>query len=146
MTTSIITLARTIATDAHHGVFRADGDPFITHPEAVAHHAATAYGADDLTIAVCWLHDVVEDTDVTLDDLALMGIPSPVLVAVDSVTIRPGEPYLVAVARARSNSIGRIVKLCDNWHNASTLDVFPEHDRRRRATKYTEARRLLTAA
>lgn len=146
MTTNIISLARTIATDAHHDVFRADGDPFITHPEAVAHHAATAYGADALTIAVCWLHDVVEDTNVTLDDLALLGIPSPALAAIDSVTIRPGEPYLVAVARARSNSIGRIVKLSDNWHNASTLDVFPEPDRCRRATKYTEARRLLAAA
>lgn len=146
MTTSIITLASAIATEAHRDVYRADGNPFITHPEAVASHAAAHYGADDATIAACWLHDVVEDTDLSLDDLALLGIPSHVLLAVDSVTVRPDERYLAAVARARRNPMGRIVKLCDNWHNASTLDVFPEHDRRRRAAKYTQARRLLCAA
>lgn len=146
MTTHIITLARTIATAAHHGVHRADGTPFIDHPAAVAHYATIHLGADDYTIAACWLHDVVEDTALTLADLAAHGIPSPVLLTVEAVTIREGEPYLEAVARAAERRMSRIVKLSDNWHNSSTLAPFAEADRRRRASKYQEARRLLSAA
>lgn len=145
MTRSIINLARAIATTAHDGVYRADGTDYIDHPEAVAHYAETYYRADDHTIAACWLHDVIEDTDVTLDDLAAAGIPPEVLGAVDAVTIRPGEPYLAAVARAADHPLARIVKLSDNWHNTSTLTVFTEPDRRRRTTKYQQARRLLVA-
>lgn len=147
MTTTLINLARTIATNAHHGVYRADGSPYIAHPAAVAEHAAIHYSADDHTIAACWLHDVVEDTTLSLDDLAALGIPSPVLAAVEAVTVQRGEAYLDAIARAATNRIARLVKISDNWHNSTTLTVFSEADRRRRAMKYQAARdRLLTVS
>lgn len=143
---SIIALARNIATQAHQGTTRADGTPFISHPAAVAHHAATYYNADALTVATCWLHDVIEDTDLTLTDLHQTGIPFPVLAAINAVTTQPGEPYLDAVARAWQDPIGRLVKLCDTWHNAATLAPFTERDRQRRGRKYSQARALLLAA
>ena len=146
MTTHIITLARTIATAAHEGVYRADGTPYIDHPAAVAHYAATQLGADDYTIAACWLHDVVEDTSLTFDDLLLLGIPSVLILDLDAVTIRPGEPYLHAVSRANMRPRSRKTKLADNWHNSSTLTVFPDAERSRRTLKYQEGRRLLSAA
>lgn len=146
MTTNIVTLAQQVAAQAHAGVNRADGTPFISHPAAVADRAATHYGADDFTIAAAWLHDVVEDTHITLADLANMGFPLPVLAAVDAVTTRDDEPYFDAVTRATRNVRGRIVKLCDNWHNSSTLAVFAEADRQRRHAKYARARQILLAA
>lgn len=146
MTTHIITLARTIATTAHQGVYRADGTPFIDHPAAVAHYAATQLGADDYTIAGCWLHDVVEDTHLTFDDLVRLGVPSSLVLDLDAVTIRPGEPYLHAVSRANMRTRSKDMKLADNWHNSSTLAVFADAERSRRTLKYQEGRRLLTAA
>lgn len=146
MASHIIHLARTIATEAHHGVFRADGTPYITHPEAVATYAAVHLGADDYTVATCWLHDAVEDTDLTLDALVMLGIPSPIICAIDAVTIRAGERPLDAVARAAENEMGKVVKLADNWHNSSTLDVFAPAVRRRRNAKYSQARNVLAAA
>jgi len=143
---TLITLASTIATTAHHGTTRADGDPYITHPATVAHYATTTLGADGLTIAACWLHDTVEDTSLTLEHLGVLGIPHPVLAAVDALTIRPGERYLEAVARANADPIARVVKLCDNWHNSTTLDIFTSADRERRGRKYHQARSILTAA
>lgn len=145
MTTHIITLARAIATAAHEGVYRADGTPYIEHPAAVAHYAATQLGADDYTIAGCWLHDVPEDTHLTLDDLLHLGVPSELLPDLDAVTIRPGEPYLHGVHRASLRPRSRKMKLADNWHNSSTLTVFDHAERSRRTLKYQEGRRLLSA-
>lgn len=143
---TLVTLARSIAANAHAGASRADGTPYITHPGAVAHHAATTLGAGPLTIAACWLHDTVEDTPLTLDHLGALGIPRPVLEAIDALTIRPGEHYLEAVARASADPIARAVKLCDNWHNSTTLDIFTSSDRDRRGRKYHQARSILANA
>lgn len=146
MTNHIITLARTIATAAHQGIYRADGTPYIDHPAAVAHYAATQLGADDYTIALCWVHDVPEDTSYTFDDLIRLGLPSLLMADLDAMTVRPGEPYLHAVSRAAARERSKAGKLADNWHNSSTLTVFSDAERSRRTLKYQEGRRLLTAA
>jgi len=57
------------------------------------------------------LHDVVEDTEVTLDDLQAEGFPERVVEAVDALTRRPGEPYELFILRAASNDIARTVKM-----------------------------------
>lgn len=63
------------------------------------------------------LHDVVEDTAVTLDDLANEGFPAEVVVAIDVLTKRPGETRADAARRAARNPIARQVKLADNTDN-----------------------------
>ena len=62
----IVRLAAQIATDAHRGQFRRDGvTPYISHPEAVAKRVE----GDDLAEAIAWLHDVLEDTAIKVQDL-----------------------------------------------------------------------------
>ncbi len=141
---SLVQQAEKIARAAHDGVFRADGQPYITHPQAVA-TVLTALGQDEATIAAAWLHDVVEDTDLTLADLAAEGMPAPVIAAVDAVTVRPNEDYFAAVARAARNPIGALVKWADNWHNSSTaqLRCFTPTRRATKIAKYARAREIL---
>ena len=57
-----------VAAEAHAGQVRKTGDPYITHPLAVAHMLA-GYGLDEQTLAAALLHDTVEDTNLTLSDL-----------------------------------------------------------------------------
>ena len=60
--------AHEVAAAAHEGVLRKTGDPFITHPEMVAYMLAV-YGLDEATLAAALLHDTVEDTELTLQQL-----------------------------------------------------------------------------
>lgn len=64
------------------------------------------------------LYDVVEDTAVTLDDLAAEGFPPAVLAAVEALTKRPGETRIEAAGRAAADPIARVVKLADNAENS----------------------------
>ena len=66
------------------------------------------------------LHDVVEDSDLTLDDLRGRGFPAEVVEAVDCLTKREGESYEERIRRARANHIARRVKLADL---EDTMDV-----------------------
>jgi hypothetical protein len=81
---------------------------------------AAAGGSEAAQIAAV-LHDVVEDGDVTLDELANSGFSPDVVSAVDALTRRAAESYADFVLRAGSNSIGRLVKLADL---ADNLDPF----------------------
>ena len=131
----LIALARYIAAEAHAGSTRWDGQPYITHPAAVA-------GAldDPSAIAVAWLHDVVEDTWLTLGDLESFGIPRDVVEAVDAMTRRDGERYTDYIARVRENPIARRVKIADIRHNL--IDLPKDHGLNRR---YLSALRSLEA-
>ena len=100
--------ALTIAVEAHRGQQDRYGAPYILHPVRVM---ARVDGAIARTVAV--LHDVVEDTDWTLDDLRSEGFSEDILHALDSVTKREGEDYEHFVQRSASNPLGRRVKLAD---------------------------------
>jgi len=63
------------------------------------------------------LHDVVEDTDVTLDDLRAEGFPAQVIEAIQALTKQPGETRLEAARRAARHPIARVVKLADVTDN-----------------------------
>ena len=65
-----IVKAKEIATEAHEGQKRSDGKPYITHP------ARVAAAVKDRLKPIAWLHDVVEDTRVTLDDLKKWDFPA----------------------------------------------------------------------
>lgn len=101
-----------IAAFAHAGQTDKAGQPYILHPLRVMLRVQTQF---ERMAAV--LHDVVEDSPVTLDELAAEGFPDQVIEAVAALTKRPGESRLSAARRAASNPIARNVKLADNAEN-----------------------------
>ena len=105
-----------IAAKAHEGQKDKEGLPYILHPLRVM----MAVQGEDAQIAAV-LHDVVEDTPVTVDDLRAAGFGEQVLAAVQCVTHRKDEPYADYVVRCKANDIARRVKLADLEDN-SRLD------------------------
>ena len=127
--------AISIAAKAHEGQTDKAGAPYIIHPIRVMLRVATT---EERIVAV--LHDVVEDTDITLEALKCEGFSEAVLSAIKAVTKLPGEEYTAFVQRAASNPIGRTVKLADLAEN-SDLSRIPEPTAQdqERAAKYRRA-------
>jgi len=105
-----------IAAQAHEGQKDKEGLPYILHPLRVM---SRVEGGEAQIVAV--LHDVVEDTQVTLDDLRRAGFSESVLAAVLCVTHRKDEPYADYVVGCKNNPIARQVKLAD-LHDNCRLD------------------------
>jgi (p)ppGpp synthase/HD superfamily hydrolase len=90
------------------------------------------------------LHDIIEDTPVTYQQLTERGFPAVVIEAVRAVTRRDDETYPELIDRAAAHPLGRLVKLADNWHNLSSLDALAnEDDRIRLRLRYEQARQVL---
>lgn len=111
----LVEAARLVAETAHAGQVDKGGAPYIEHPAFVADRVRRL-GGDEVAAAVAWLHDVVEDTTVSLDALASV-FPARVVEAVDRLTRREGEPYFEYIERAGGDSVARTVKRCDLAHN-----------------------------
>lgn len=126
-----------VAAAAHAGQLDKQGLPYIEHPLAVMRLVASVNAGVDAQVAAV-LHDVVEDTAVTLDDLQRFGFSAAVIDAVDALTKRPGEARDLFIRRAHRNPIARVVKRADIAHNsdAERLDPLPEVDRNRLRSKY----------
>jgi (p)ppGpp synthase/HD superfamily hydrolase len=134
------TIAKQIATKAHHGQLDKADQPYITHPEFVASQVT-----GDEAKAVAWLHDVVEDTTVTFDDLRATGLNGVVVEAVDAITKRDGEDYESYLERIATNPLAKAVKLADLKHNMDTSRLKTIDDRTRaRLEKYKLALAKLT--
>ena len=97
-----------IAAQAHQGQEDKGGDPYILHPLKMMFRMTS-----DTERMVAILHDVVEDTDWTFDDLEEEGFPAEVLEAVDCLTRRDGESYEEFIKRVNTNPIARQVKIAD---------------------------------
>jgi (p)ppGpp synthase/HD superfamily hydrolase len=97
-----------LAAQAHRGQVEKAGQPIVLHALRVMFRMESEH---ERMAAV--LHDVIEDTPHTLDDLRALGYPDAVVTAVDCLTRRPGEPYAAFIARAASDPIARRVKLAD---------------------------------
>lgn len=110
---STLERAIAVAVAAHAGQIDKAGRPYILHPLRVM---LALDSTDDQIVGV--LHDVVEDTEVTLDRLRADGFSEAILAALDSVTKREGEGYPAFVLRAAANPIGRKVKLADLHDNS----------------------------
>ena len=125
--------------EAHKDQVDKSGMPYVYHPFHLAEQMDT-----EETVTVALLHDVIEDTDRTIDDLIEMGFPKTVTDALDLMTHDDSVPYMEYVENIKSNPIARAVKLADLRHNSdlSRLDVIDERARRR-AEKYKEAIALL---
>lgn len=103
-----VNLAKQIAVKAHTGQFRNDKTtPYIKHPEKVAD------SVEPRLKPIAWLHDVVEDTNVTLQDLTDAGFPSYVVDAVDAITHRKSDTNMVYWKKMLQNSEAVNVKIAD---------------------------------
>lgn len=103
-----------IAARAHSGVKDKQGKPYLLHPIRVMMGVA-----DEDAQIVAILHDVVEDTDVSLDDIRALGFSSDVIEALNLVTHRKNQPYSEYVIACKQNQIARQVKLSDLRDNAN---------------------------
>lgn len=132
--------ARELAVSAHAGQLDKAQVPYIEHVAWVASHCEP----NSIEQIVAWLHDVVEDTPVTLDDLRA-EFPEVVVEAVDAITARPGEARELYYERVRSNDVALVVKHVDVNHNSSPerLAVLPGPERKRLQAKYDRARAAL---
>lgn len=143
----LVTEAKALAARAHTGQLDKVGAPYIGHPERVAGHVKQHAAKEDLQAAraVAWLHDVVEDTPVTLGDLERQ-FPAEIVAAVDAMTKRPGEDLDTYYRRVASNKLARAVKnadLDDNTDPERTAQL-DSSTRQRLATKYSYARSVLS--
>lgn len=102
-----------IAKRAHLGQIDKAGEDYIKHPEKVA-----SFVNSDEEKAVAYLHDVIEDTELTLEDLREYGFSEEVLKAVDVITKKKGQDYQTYLNSVKGNKLARVVKLADLRHNS----------------------------
>ena len=107
-----IKLAEQIATFAHEGQVDKAGEAYINHPRTVSSMCET-----EESKIVGWLHDVVEDTEITLDDLKARGFSDKVIEAIRCVTKEEGYDLSEYYTRIKNNPIAREVKIADLTHN-----------------------------
>ena len=137
--TDLTKKALSLCFQAHKDQLDKSGMPYVFHPFHLAEQMT-----DEYTTIVALLHDVVEDTSYTLQDLTQMGFPQEVVEAVGLMTHADGVPYLDYVAVIKGNPIARVVKLADLRHNSDTTRLDKVDDRARaRVEKYAKAIRLL---
>lgn len=125
--------------EAHKDQTDKSGMPYVFHP----FHLAEQMKDEDTTI-VALLHDVVEDTDVTIDDLKKMGFNDNVIDAIILMTHQSDVEYMDYIAKIKENPVAKAVKLADLKHNSdvSRLDSVTEWDKKR-VSKYKKAIKLL---
>jgi (p)ppGpp synthase/HD superfamily hydrolase len=106
------------ALDAHRGQVDRYGQPFIVHPLRLM-LSLPLHDLDAQIVAL--LHDVVEDTPYTLDDLRQRGYAEAIIEAVDCLTRRETETYEEFIQRIKPNALARRVKLADLRDNMNLL-------------------------
>ena len=138
-----VALARAIAVMAHKGQTDKNGAPYVTHVARVASQFHPI--GKPLEHCAGWLHDVVEDTDLTLDDLHAAGVHPGVLMLVALLSRRPeistDEYYARIAAHPKALAVKK-ADIDDNTDPARTRHLHPSV-RARLNTKYTRARQAL---
>lgn len=132
----IFETALAIAVDAHKGQTDKSGMPYILHPIAVANKVDTL---ELKTIAI--LHDVIEDTSVTAEDLLKKGIPEDIVEIVMLLSKPKNEDYESYLRRVKENPLAKAVKLADLAHNTDPARVRGLNEVRRQ--KYELAKQVL---
>ena len=140
--TELTNKALRIAYNAHHGQLDYNGIPYIFHPIHLAEQMD-----DEFSCCVALLHDVVEDTDVTMEELA-QEFPAAVIDALKLMTHGDDVEYFTYVAAIKHNPIAKKVKLADIAHNSDQSrcvgsDLSPEKLAYWKA-KYEKATKILT--
>ena len=126
--------------EAHKNQADKSGLPYVFHPFHVAEQMT-----DEKTTIVALLHDVIEDTSYTLQDLRNLGFDEDVLGALELMTHDKNVPYIDYVAKIKGNAIAKTVKLADLSHNSdlTRLDEVNEAALNR-VEKYKAAIKLLS--
>ena len=133
--------AITLCFNAHKDQLDKSGLPYVFHPFHLAEQMT-----DEKTTVAALLHDVVEDTDYTFEDLEEMGFDSDVIDALRLLTHSDDTPYMEYVAEIKHNPIARAVKLADLAHNSDLTRLEPEQIdeyAQRRQEKYLKAIEIL---
>ena len=139
--TELTNKAIKIAFEAHSGQLDRSGLPYVLHPIHVAEQMK-----DEDTCVVALLHDVIEDTDMTLEDLRTYGFTEAQLEGVRLMTRLEDEDYFDYVRNLKDNPIARAVKIEDLKHNSdkARISVMTDDDQKR-LEKYKKALEILGA-
>lgn len=137
---STLDTAIAIACKAHAGQLDKSGKPYILHPLRLMLNFH-----DEEAQVVSVLHDVVEDSHITLEDLRALGISEAAVEAIDCLSRRPAEAYDDFISRLRSNALARRVKIADIKDNLdlTRLPSITEKDLQRVAKYHRALARLL---
>ncbi|WP_282825394.1 RelA/SpoT family protein [Gulosibacter sediminis] len=141
----LVQRAYEVAVRFHEGQFRRSGEPYITHPIAVAEILA-GLGISPVTIAAALLHDTVEDTDYSLDQLR-EEFGDEIAMLVDGVTkldkVTYGDAAQAETVRKMIVAMSKdirvlVIKLADRLHNARTWGFMPPEKAQKKATETLE--------
>jgi len=141
----IITSAFNFANQAHRGVRRLSGEPYIMHPLAVARIVVREIGLGSTSICAALLHDVVEDTDYTVEDIAMRFNPK-IAQIVDGLTKISGGVFSNQSEKQAVNTRKLVltmsddirvvlIKIADRLHNMRTLSAQPQDKQRKIASE-----------
>jgi len=140
-------LAEELATKAHEGQVRKfTKEPYINHPKRVAKYVLEYIKGKSMFFhptvyeTVAWLHDAVEDSDLTIEDLYEMDFPVQVILGVQAVTRNPNENYFEFIKRCMHDKVGIFVKIADLTDNMSDLKEGKKKDKYRLAKYILELR------
>ncbi len=138
--TDLTKRAMVIAYHAHEGQIDKAGLPYIYHPFYVAENMK-----DENSTCTALLHDVCEDSEITIEDLRVQGIPESVLEALILLTHDYQESYQSYIEKVATNHLARQVKIADLLHNCdlSRLPQVTEKDEKR-VKKYKRALEFLS--
>ena len=138
--TTLTKKAMRIAFDAHKEQVDKNGMPYIYHPIHLAEQMS-----DEASICVALLHDVIEDTDVTFEQLQAEGFTPEIIDALRFMTHNEKIPYLDYISEIKKNSIAARVKLADLRHNSDLTRLDHVNEKALiRVEKYKKAMELLT--
>lgn len=139
--TKLTLRALEIATQAHAKQTDKAGEPYINHPV----HLAEQMETEDQTV-VALLHDVVEDSNWTLNDLAKEGFTGEQVEAVAALTHDPGVTYFEYIRSIKQDPLATAVKIADLCHNSDQSRIpNPIHADMMRLQKYAQALEMLEA-
>ena len=137
--TNLTKQALKLCFEAHKEQKDKSGMPYVFHPFHLAEQMT-----DEATTVVALLHDVVEDTNTTFEDLEKQGFDEEIISALKLLTHNDDTPYMDYVAEIKNNKIATAVKLADLRHNSdlTRLDVVDEKALKRKE-KYEKAIKFL---
>ncbi len=137
----LLILAEQVATEAHKNQVDLGNVPYIEHPRTVA-----SFCSSKKAKIIAWLHDVLEDTSVTEDDLIKHGFPMDIIQVLRLLTKRPGddENYEGYILRLQHDALAREVKIADLTHNSDITRIpHPTAEDFKRLEKYKNALSIL---
>ncbi len=137
--TNLTKQALKLCFESHKEQVDKSGMPYVFHPFHLAEQMT-----DEATTVVALLHDVVEDTELTFEDLEKQGFGEEIISALKLLTHNDDTPYMDYVAKIKTNKIATAVKLADLRHNSdlSRLDTVDEKALKRKE-KYEKAIKIL---